>query len=258
MDAEQLFLENVDTIERIAAFVCRRSGVRDDDAAEEFASEAKFRLLENGYAIIRKFEGRSSFSTYLTTVITRLFYQCRVEEWGKWRPSAEAKRLGNRAITLEQFVTRDGFSFDEAVEILTSRAGAGYSRAELEAIWLRLPPRLPRPTLVSEEASAETSSSSTADEALLSRERERTARKAVGIIDGVIRALPAEDQMILRMRFWEERRVPDIARRLHLDQKWLYKRLDRLKMQIKRALEDAGINHEDIIDVLHCGDGGLK
>jgi RNA polymerase sigma factor (sigma-70 family) len=253
MDAEELFVEHVGTIDRIAAFVCRRCGLHEDDAAE-FAADAKLRLLENDYAIIRKFEGRAAFSTYLTTVITRLFYQRRVEEWGKWRPSAEAKRLGARAITLEQYVTRDGYSFEEAVQILTSRAGGGYSRAELEAIWVRLPARMPRPVLVSEEASVEASAAGTTDAPLLSRERQKTARAAAATIDRVVDGLPAEDQLILRMRFWDGRKVPEIAERLHIEQKRIYKRLDRLMLLLKRALQDSGISHDDVMDILYSGD----
>src|SRR6185503_1033291 len=102
-----------------------------------------FKIFEDDYGIIRKFEGRSSFSTYLTTVILRLFHQWRVEQWGKWRPSAEAKRLGDKAITLERLITRDGFTFDEAVKVLTVRDGGLSPVAELEALYVRLPLRTP-------------------------------------------------------------------------------------------------------------------
>src|ERR1043165_7928574 len=85
MNAEEIFLANVPTIDRIAAFICRRHHMADD--AEEFASQVKLDLIERNYEIIRKFEGRATFSTYLTTVMHRLFYQYRVREWGKWRPS---------------------------------------------------------------------------------------------------------------------------------------------------------------------------
>jgi RNA polymerase sigma factor (sigma-70 family) len=257
MDAEELFLAHIGTIERIAAFVCRRNGLHDDDAAE-FAAETKLRLLENDYAVIRKFEGRSSLPTYLRTVIARFLYERRVEEWGKWRPSAEARRLGARAILLEQYVTRDGYSFEEAVQILTAYRGGGHSRAELEAIWARLPSRMPRPMLVPEEASEGSAASATADAPLLSRERERTARTAAATIDRVIDAMLPDDQLILRMRFWEARKVPEIAELLNIEQKRLYKRLERLMVLLKRALEDAGIRHGDVREILSCGDTELE
>ncbi|HVR40403.1 MAG TPA: sigma-70 family RNA polymerase sigma factor, partial [Thermoanaerobaculia bacterium] len=212
METADLFLQNLSTIERIAAFICRRNHVRDDDAAE-FTAEVRLRLIENDYAIIRKFEGRSSFSTYLTTVITRLYHQYRIEQWGKWRPSAEAKRLGDKAITLERLLTRDGYTFTEAVSILTTRAGGVYTVVELESIYVRLPSRQPRPVLVNDDVSADAASTpAVAEEQLQARDRERTVRTAAQAIDRVIAALSPEDRLILRMRFWGTCKVPEIAR----------------------------------------------
>src|SRR5689334_7815875 len=123
MNPETTYLEHRESIERIAAFVARRGHLNADESAE-FVQIVSYKLFEDDWAIIRKFEGRSSFTTYLTTVIARFFHQWRVEQWGKWRPSAEAKRLGDKAITLERLITRDGFTFDEAVKVLTIRDGA--------------------------------------------------------------------------------------------------------------------------------------
>jgi hypothetical protein len=47
----------------------------DAQDAEEFAAHTKLMLIEANYAILRKFEGRSKFTTYLTTVIQRLFFK---------------------------------------------------------------------------------------------------------------------------------------------------------------------------------------
>lgn len=258
MEAEDLYLVNLGTIERIAAFICRRNHVNEDEAAD-FTSEVRLRLLENEYGIIRKFEGRSTFSTYLTTVITRLYHQYRIEQWGKWRPSAEAKRLGDKAITLERLMTRDGYSLAEAVSILTTRSGGLYSVAELESIYIRLPSRQPRPMLVSDDVSAEAAAApNAADEPLLARDRARAIRVAAASIDRVIATLPPEDRLILQMRFWGTRKVPEIARALQLDQKKVYKRLDKLFAILRRALEGAGIGKADVDSLLSSGDQELR
>jgi len=153
MDAESVFLRNVDLIDRITAVVCRRNRLQPADA-DDFLSHVRTKLFENDCAILGKFEGRSAMSTYLTTVITRLFYHWRAAILGKWRPSAEAVRLGDKAILLERLLTRDGYSLDAAVRELTEGERAVMTRGELDAIHLRLPPRQPRPVLVSEEMSA--------------------------------------------------------------------------------------------------------
>jgi len=247
MNAEELFLANVTTIDRIAAFICRRNHVAED--AEEFASQVKLSLLERNYEIIRKFEGRSSFPTYLTTVMHRLFYQYRVKEWGKWRPSAEAKRLGDAAITLEKLLTRDGYTFSEAVRKMSDRPVA-----ELEAIHHRLPPRQPRPVLVSDDSAADLASSTTSEDTIEQQDREQSARTAARVLDESMTEFDAEDRLILQLRFWHARRVADIATDLHLDQKKTYKRIDKLLARLRVALERAGVSRAVVEDLFTHGD----
>ena len=254
MSPEDLYLQNLRSIERIAAFVARRNHLGADEASE-FTQEVRVRLLDDDYAVIRKFEGRSSFSTYLTTVIVRLFHQYRVEQWGKWRPSAEAKRLGDKAITLERLVTRDGFTFDEAVKVLTTPAGSPYTLPELEAIYMRLPHRGPRPVVISGEVSPDAAAvDAEADDRVETADRQRSARKAARAIDGLLESMDAEDRLILQMRFWDALKVPDIARRLHVEQKKVYKRLDRLFGVMRSALEQAGVGKDDVGTLLSRGD----
>jgi RNA polymerase sigma factor (sigma-70 family) len=254
MSSEETYLQHLRTIERIAAFVARRSHLNADECAE-FTQEVRVRLLEDDYAIIRKFEGRSSFSTYLTTVIQRLFQQWRVQQWGKWRPSAEAKRLGDKAITLERLLTRDGYTLQEAIRVLTTPGGSQYTLAELEAIYVRLPLRNPRPILVSDELLPDAPSvAADADDRVETREQERTARHAATTIDGLLGHMNAEDRLIIQMRFWDARKVPDIARTLHLNQKKLYKRIEKLCASLRQGLEGAGLSKRDIGILLSRGD----
>jgi RNA polymerase sigma factor for flagellar operon FliA len=254
MNPEETYLQNLRTIERIAAFVARRHHLEASEA-EEFVQEVRVRLLDDDYAIIRKYEGRSTFSTYLTTVIGRLFAQWRVEQWGKWRPSAEAKRLGDKAVTLERLLFRDGFTMSEAVRELTRPENSPYTASELEAIYLRLPARNSRPVVVSEEKVPDVITlEADAYERMEAGDRARSLRQSLQTIDDLIKTMDAEDQLILQMRFWHGQRVPDIARALHLDQKKLYKRLDRLFLELRRGLESAGVSHEDMNGLLVGGD----
>lgn len=252
-DVEQYFLAHLRQIEQIIAFVCRRNHL-DAQEAEEFAAHTKLKLIESNYAILRKFEGRSLFTTYLTTVIQRLFFQYRVQLWGKWRPSAEAKRLGDKAITLERLLTRDGYSFSEAIVILTSGPDAAFTVAELEVMYVRLPPRMPRPVLVPDAEAPDVASDVDSSDDVFSAERERTARRIAAALDEAITKLEAEDQIILRMRFANGMRVPDIARTLSLDMKKLYKRIDKLLVRLRAALEGAGVHRSEIDDLLVHGD----
>jgi RNA polymerase sigma factor (sigma-70 family) len=254
MNPEETYLQHLPTIERIAAFEASRHRL-DASETEEFVQEVRVRLLIDDYAIIRKFEGRAKLSTYLTTVIGRLFTQLRVEQWGKWRPSAEAKRLGEKAVTLERLLSRDGLTFSEAVRVLTTPGGSSYTITELEAIYLRLPERTPRPMVVSDDVIPDVVAvEDDGYHRMETEDRARAARHAVRKLDELIEKMAAEDRLILQMRFWDGRRVPDIARTLHLDQKKLYKRLERLFGILRGELVSAGVSKEDVAGLLTAGD----
>lgn len=253
MKPEETYLQHLRTIERIAAFVARRHHLSNSDS-DDFVQEVHVRLIEHDYAVIRKFEGRSAVSTYLTTVIGRHFTAWRVEQWGKWRPSAEAKRLGPKAVTLERLLSRDGYTISEAVRMLTT-GDSPYTIAELEAIYLRLPYRSPRPVEVAGDNVPDVVTvEPDAYERLEANDRERTMRQAIQKLDDLIQKMDTEDRLILQMRLWDARKVPDIAEALHLDQKKLYKRLDRLFLQLRRELESAGVSQSDIASLTVDGD----
>ncbi len=255
MDAQELFLSNLDAIDRAISYVCHRNHLSPQDG-EEFGSEVKTKLIEGNYAVIRKFEGRSALSTYLTTVIQRLYFQWRVQMWGKWRPSAEAKRLGEKAITLERMLTRDGFTYSEALETLTTGTRA-FTREEVEALYLRLPERQPRPVLVASVV-PEAAPTVDPDRELFAAERRKSARQAASAVDEAIAEMDAESQLILRMRFWHNRKVPEIAEALHIDAKRLYKKIDRMLQTLRAALVTAGVDRDAIIDLLERQDHELS
>lgn len=79
MDPEAVYLQN---LERIAAFVVWREHLNADEM-ESSRRSCAVRLPDDVYAIIRRIEGRSSISTYLTTVILRIYDLSRVERWGE-------------------------------------------------------------------------------------------------------------------------------------------------------------------------------
>lgn len=257
MNPENTYLSHLASIERIAAFVARRGHLNAEESAE-FVQIVRVRLFEDDYAIIRKFQGRSSFTTYLTTVIVRLFHQRRVEQWGRWRPSAEAKRLGDTAITLERLLTRDGYTLSEAVGALTTREGAGVTAAELDAVYVRLPPRHSRPVLVSDDGLTDAVAAEDEGDPFGARDRERAARLMAQTVDTVLATFSPEDRVILQMRFWHGRKVADIARMLHLDSKKTYKRLEKLFAALRRALETEGFGRDDVDKLLDRGDQDLR
>ena len=120
MPSSDPYSENAALIGAVLNASCRVHRLADDHA-DEFRSWATLRLLDQDQAILRKFAERSSWRTFLVTVVERLFLDWRNHEWGKWRPSSEARRQGQVAIELERLILRDHYTFDEAVRTLLGR-----------------------------------------------------------------------------------------------------------------------------------------
>src|SRR5204863_42105 len=105
---ENLFLANLPVIDAAVAYVSRRHRLTASEA-DDFSSAVRLHFIERKYEPLRRFEGRSSLRTYLTVVVSHLFLDYRNRQWGKWRPSAEATRVGPVAILFERLVVRDGW-----------------------------------------------------------------------------------------------------------------------------------------------------
>lgn len=249
MNPERLLIEHLQEVERTIAFICRRHHLRDADA-EDFGQFTKLKLIENDYAILRKFEGRSELRTFLSVVIHRLLLDYRNHILGKWRPSAEAKRLGASAVALETLLHRDRRPLEEAVQTIRA-TGTESTDTDLHELAARLPRRPARPRDVAiDELTTEPAGEDDAEGAAIASDRRRLAECVAHIVRDTIDHLPPEDRAILRMHFIGGMTVARIARALNIEQKPLYPRLLRHFATIKRALTAAGITERDIEDLI--------
>jgi RNA polymerase sigma factor (sigma-70 family) len=254
--AEALFLEHLPTIERALAFVCRRNSLHDEHA-EDFSSWVKLKLIENDYATIRKFDGRN-FPAYISMVIHRLLLDYRIHLWGKWHASAEAKRQGEVAVTLEVMLCRDGRSFDEALPAI-KRLHPDVTREQLEKIAASLPPRKAKPREVELEGVAErlTVPSESVADTPLARERATLWRRIADVVRAYFESIGEEDRSILRLRFGGGMSVADVSRALQVEQKPLYRQLTRHIAELRRRLQVAGIDWSSAHELLEHPSNGL-
>ena len=243
---ETLFLENLALIERIARLLSRRHALPEADA-EEFTSWLKAKIVEDGYAIFKKFRGDSALSTYLTVVVAMLFRDFRVQLWGRWRPSAAATRVGHVGVRLETLVRRDHLSLQQAAELLRTSGETSLSDRELAALLNELPERGPlRPIVGAIDSAADVASEAGADHLVSEGEMASERGRAHSILREALAAASEEDQVILRMHFWDGLTVAQISRALHLDQKPLYRRLQRLLDALRQRLEQQGLSRENV------------
>ena len=139
---EALFLEHLPIIHRVAAAVAGRNGLRGDEVPE-LASWIVSRLVEDDYAALRKFRGESSLATYLTVVVTMLARDYRIQRWGRWRPSAAARRSGDIAVRLETLVYGRGYTLRQAGELMRTTGATQLTDRELAGLIAQLPSREP-------------------------------------------------------------------------------------------------------------------
>lgn len=253
LSPSDLFLQSLDLIRRIVDHACRQRRLRHEDK-EDFLSRVHIKLLEDDCAVIRQFEGRddAKFDTYLTTVVKRSLLDYLDHLWGKWRESAEAHRLGEVAERLEQLINRDGYTFDEACEVLRVNEKVSLSLAQLADLRAQLPPRVPRQIIGEEPLRFEPARELPPDQQFQEKELAVKRRRICIALYRALDTLPPDDRLLIKLttRF----KVSEIARIQKVEQKPLYRRIAKVLKALQKALERQGVRREDVQEIL----GSLK
>lgn len=91
LSGQVLFLEHLSTIQNLLADVALQHGLSQDDA-ETFRSTALVRIIDDDYAVLRRFRGRRSWRAYLAVVVQRMCLDFRIAQW---RNGVTVRRLGS-------------------------------------------------------------------------------------------------------------------------------------------------------------------
>jgi RNA polymerase sigma factor (sigma-70 family) len=244
---ETLFLSTLPVIDQVTRQVCRRHRMTGTEA-EDFASDVRLHFLQHDCQVLRRFEGRSRLTTYINVVIQRLYLDYRNRQWGRWRPSAEAKRLGPTAILFERYITRDGWTCAQAIEML--KVNHHVAAQEIDLLVARLSPSASGRESVSELEADKVEGPSRADANVVRAEYDFLAKRIHLAFDRARRELSAEDALVLKMRFEDGLAVVDIARALHRDQKRLYRTIERILTRLRKSLEAEGISRAEVATLL--------
>jgi RNA polymerase sigma factor (sigma-70 family) len=253
---EEIFLENLPYIEKVIHHSCRNSKLSPQEA-EDFEQHVMLKLIEDDYAVIRKFRGDkgATLQTYLATVIKRTRYDYQDHLWGKYHASAEAKELGPVAARLEMLMVRDGYSFEEACEILRTNEGVDTSVAELADLRAKLPHRAPKQIVGEDPLQFEPARELRPDQQVLEEEREAGRRRLYMGLKRGLDTLPKDDHLLVRL--WINFSIADIARIRKVEQKPLYRRMEKILKILRKALESQGVRREVIKALLDPLDDDL-
>jgi RNA polymerase sigma factor (sigma-70 family) len=248
--SERVLLEHLSLVERTATALAERSGLRGAEA-EDAVSFVRLRLMENDYAVLRKFRGGSRLSTYLVTVIANLVRDYRVKLWGKWRPSATAVRLGPAAVYLERLMYRDGMPRESAILSMVSRDDMVESENELRRLAAALPPRF-RIEHTSVDADILPDRAAVADPTPSSE----LAAQVRACLEAAIADLPPEDAVIVRLKYMNGLTLAQVARALGLEQKPLYRRLSAILNLLRTGMENRGVDADIAAEVIDSEGSG--
>lgn len=247
---EAIFIENLAWIDKMAFTVCRLNGLLGADA-EDFTSWTKIRLMENDFAVLRKFRGESDIHTYFAVVIARYFQAFSRERRGLWRTSAAAKQLGPPAPALELLVRRDGYTVAQAGEKLRSSGQTTLTDIELARLLGKLPDRLPlRPVEVeANQALEDVASPLSSDENMISEVERANHSRITEALENAMDQLSVEDRAIALMYFVDGLTVAQVARALDLEQKPLYRRISKVRERLREYLESEGVSAAEVRSV---------
>lgn len=239
-------------IQRKLVHLGRRSGLPEHEA-EELRSWALFKLVEDDYRLLAAWEGRSSFSTYLNVILVNLMRDYRIQVWGKWRPSAAARRSGREAVLLERLWGRDGLRLDEAILRMRTEHRVSLSSDELEKIAVALPRRTER-RRVGEEELHDVAIHGFVEARIQEEERRDAATLLRRALLPALQSLSAEDRLLLKLFCRDGLTIAAIAPVLKRPQKSLYSARVRCLRTLRKALEQAGLSARWLRD--HAGMGG--
>lgn len=242
----RLWREHEATIEEIVVAVAGRRRLSPEDR-EDFSSEVKLRFFDEEKSPLLRHEGLASWKTYLTVVITNIGRDFLNKEWGKWRPSAAAARLGRWAVLFERLTHRDGVGLRAAVQQVVAESGGTLSEADVYEMYALLPLRKRR-EIIGLEPLGDLASTDPADAALWASEREADQRAAFDALAEVLDELDPEEALMIRMRYYDGFTLARIGEEVGLRVQRVHERIGRILVRLREALEEKGANGPELLN----------
>jgi RNA polymerase sigma factor (sigma-70 family) len=233
---ETTFLRQLPVLKEVIRAVCRRHQIPADEATE-FSASVFLKVIEDDYAVLRRFRSSGDPKAFLFTVVYHHMLDCRNHEWGKWRASARARQLGSAAVFLEQLIVRDRVVVQEAVAVLANHPRWELSSHDVRQLHGQLQHRVPRWRPVALGVVEETCAMPSVPSDIEMDELREEAQRARRALASAIRGLPADERRLLRMRFQDGRPISEIAGVLRVEVKPLYRRFTRILRQLREELE---------------------
>lgn len=226
-------------VDRAVHRAARRYRLSTSDA-DDLRSDVWLKLLARRGRILRKLRTVSRTDTYLAKVACNLVLDKQNAEWGKWRPSAAARRGGAEAVLIDRLTTRDGLSQDAAEAWLRcARPGAAIAAGPGAT---NRPVRHGRRFVALEALDDLVSTERSPFDAWLASESAEDHARLRAALARAVRALSVADRGLLTQRYVWKMSVADIAVAEGIAAKPLYRYFETLLRNVRQELAAAGFD----------------
>jgi DNA-directed RNA polymerase specialized sigma24 family protein len=154
-------------------------------------------------------------------------------------------------VLLERLWVRDNLPLDEAIERMRSEHAVSLSRTELERIAASLR-RSPERQRVGEEELLRIPIDGRVESRIVDAEHARTEERLRELLAPLLRSLPAEDRLLLKLHYRDGLSMAEISRLQRLPQRKLYAARDRCLRKLRRHLEEGGVNPDQVKELPGC------
>lgn len=252
----------------LVRIVRRRMAAEDMPTGDtdDVVQDLRLRLMADGGSVLRRYDGRGSFTGYVRRVCHNLVEDIIRARDGRRREPEAIRRLGDLERQAFHLVHVQGYRADQLPEMLRDQDGRRLSRADAlrilaraeEAIEHRPPLGQPRAIPLTmtgadgEERERPLPVTAPSPEESLAGEQDRRAleRACEGLATAMAR-LPHEARLYLQLRFLEDPPMPPrrIAERLGLPVEELYRRRKTWEAQLRAELRIEGVENFPVTSV---------
>jgi len=256
-DPIQFIEEQYENINNVIQSVCRKR-VNQPQEIEECVSYILEQLVNNDYAILRKFkeDGRAKLQTYLYTVFNRLLIDKLRKEEGYFRPSVYAKRLSIFAERLERLLFQKKHTLEESYQILKNDPEFtwtyDYTSKLANELWRQERPVVETHGDIDEHASSKSKLdvNDNPEKALQNKELINKGAIIEDSLESACQGLSHEDSLLLKLRFTSQKSVSEISRILGQTRKVVERKIRVLLNRLRDNLLSKGMTKEEVSEII--------
>lgn len=241
-----------------------RQDIELENEALELSGRVMDQLSGNNFQVLRQFENKSKFTTYLTTIIAHQAIDMIRRKKGRNREKERAREFGDIGMQVYQKTIVQGLSTERAYQEFQNDGRAAMSESEFMKIAARIsgsdrnPGAIPNQddnlirmghqNCETGEIISPDNRNNPEDTAIRNNQRQQMDQ----LLQDILNELNGEDKLIIRMRFpvsrdQEPESIDSIAAALGISSKAVYKRVSRILKKCRQKILKKGLKSHDIL-----------